>query len=131
MSRPTSVLSRSSIRFGVVSVASVTRAPCVLGVLEHPRAVPPRDEVERVGIGVLDARPLDVRVEVVDVDELRAAAVAGGGDRARDVLVADLAGDHQHLPRLHVRAVHGELREPFQTIGHRQAMLRATANLVP
>ena len=72
-----------------------------------------------------------MRIEVVDVDELRPAPVAGGGDRARDILVPDLAGDHQHLPRLDVRAVHSELGKTFKTIGHRQAMLRAAANSVP
>ena len=42
--------------------------------LEHALAEPGGHEVERVLVGVLDARALDVQVEVRDVDELRARA---------------------------------------------------------
>ena len=45
---------------------------------------------ERVRVGVLDPRALDERVEVVDVDELRAAVVRRGGERPRQILLAEL-----------------------------------------
>ena len=46
-----------------------------------------------VGVGVLDPRALDVRVEVRDVDEERAAPVGRRGDRARELLLPDRRAD--------------------------------------
>ena len=56
---------------------------------EQAFAVPIRHVVERLRIGVLDARALQVRVEVDDVDELRAAAVRRGGDGTCQFLLAE------------------------------------------
>ena len=44
---------------------------------------------------MLDPGALEPRVEVVDVDELRAALVGGRGDGARQLLLAELAGDER------------------------------------
>ena len=52
-----------------------------LGQLLDAVPVPGRHEPERLGVGVLDPRPLDVRVEVGDVDE--AARPAGRRPRRR------------------------------------------------
>ena len=94
-----------------------------LGVAQHPLAVPRRDERQRVGVGVLDPGPLELRVEVVDVDEPGAPVVGGGGDRPRKRLLPELGGDHRHLPRLHVRTVDGEVGQTRKTTRHRQAIL--------
>ena len=48
-----------------------------VGMREHAPAVPLGHEGERVGVGMLDPGALDVRIEVVDVDELGAAVVGG------------------------------------------------------
>ena len=82
------------------------------GVRGRPLAVPGRDEVERLGIGVLDPRALHERVEVVDVDEACAAVVRRSGDRPRQILLTELGGDEHDLPRLHVRTVNREVSEP-------------------
>jgi hypothetical protein len=58
--------------------------------LQDALAVPVGHEVERLVVGVLQPRALDVQVEVGDVDELGPVPVAGGGDRARHRLLADL-----------------------------------------
>ena len=47
-----------------------SRAAALAPELQDPLAVPRRHEVERVVVGVLQARALDVQVEVGDVDEL-------------------------------------------------------------
>ncbi len=100
-------------------------APLV-GVRDHPPPVPRGHEAERLGIGRLDPCPLDVRVEVPDVDEPRAAVVGLGGDRTRERLVPEL-GVHEHrLPRLDVGAVHGEPGEWLEAGRiHREAILPA------
>ena len=122
-SRPTSDLSRSSSRFGAVTPLSVMRAPCSSACSVSAVAVPRRHELERLRVGVLDARALHIRVEVVDVDEFRAAVVGGGGDRPRQLLVPELGLDEHDLPRLHVGAVRGEGREACPAVVHRQAIL--------
>ncbi len=67
-------------------------------------AEPRRDEVERVLGGVQQALALDVQVEVRHIGELRAVTVGAGGQRARDLLLADLGSDRDDLARLNVRA---------------------------
>ncbi len=89
-----------------------------LGVREHPAPVPLGHVVERVGIRVLDPSALDPGVEVVDVDELRAAVVGRRRDRARHLLLADLAVDDHDLAGLDVRTVDGELGEACPAIAH-------------
>ena len=69
---------------------------------EQALAVPVGDEVEVLLARVLDAHALDPRVEVLDVDELGAAAVCALRDRPDQVLLAGLAGDGDDLARLHV-----------------------------
>jgi hypothetical protein len=71
---------------------------------EQPLAVPVGDEVEVLLARVLDASALDPRVEPLDVDELRAAAVGALRDRPDHVLLAGLTGDGDHLAGLHVGA---------------------------
>ena len=63
-----------------------TRAEWLRAELADALAVPGRDEVERVVVGVLDPRALHLRVEVGHVDELRAAPVGRGDDLANDLL---------------------------------------------
>ena len=64
----------------------VPRQPDAGGALlaerEHALAVPGRDEVQRLRIGVLHPRPLDPGIEVRDVDELGSGAV-GRSRRSR------------------------------------------------
>ena len=90
----------------------------LLRVGEHPAPVPLRDEVERVGIRMLDAGALDPGVEVADVDEFRAAVVGRCGDCTRQLLLAELGGDQHDLARLDVRAVNGEIGETCPAITH-------------
>ncbi len=66
---------------------------------------------------MLDSRALDVRVEVRDVDELRAALVGSRCDRADERRVLELARDGHDLARLDVGAVHGELCQGVVTGG--------------
>ena len=93
-------------------------APSRLCVRKHPPAEPVGHEVERVRIRVLDACTLDPRIEVVDIDELRAAIVGRGSDGARQLFVAELGGDQHDLIRLDVRPVNGEFREAAPAITH-------------
>ncbi len=78
---------------------------------EQPLAVPGWDEPEGLRIGVLDARSLDERIEVADVDEARAATVGSRRDGASELLLADRRADSEDLARLDVRAVDCELAE--------------------
>ena len=117
-------------RSGRSTPASVTRAPPRLGVREHPVAVPRRDEVERLRIGVLDPRALDVRVEVADVDELRAAVVGRGGDRARELLLAELGGRRARSgPAGRWRRARRARRGRAKRSVHRQAIVPRGAEL--
>src|SRR5262249_58286236 len=95
-------------------------------------AVPGRDVLERVVGRELDPGPLQKRVDVRDVDELRPALVRARGDRAGDRLVTELGTDADDLPGLHVRADDdGEFRKPREVrLGHR-ASLRITAAAWP
>jgi hypothetical protein len=87
----------------------------LLAVLEHALAVPRGDEVERVVGGVLHARPADMRVEVGEIDEARAVAVAARGDRACRRLAPDLAPQLDDLARLDVGAeADDEIREALE-----------------
>ena len=89
---------------------------------EHPLAVPRRHVVERVLGGVQDARALDLQVEQLDVDELRARAVGALGDRPREVELARLGRDRDDLPRLHVGGeVDDEVRVALEDRGARPA----------
>ncbi len=72
--------------------------------LQHAFSVPGRDEIERVRIGELDAGPLDVRIEVGDVDELRPTAVGGCRDGACQLLMTNVGGNGDDLTGLDVRA---------------------------
>ena len=102
----------------------------ILSVLDHLRAVPRRHEVQRVRLGVSMRARFTWGSKYSTSTNWR----RGGSrpcHRARHVLVADLARDHQDLPGLDVGAVYRELRKAFKAIGHRQAMLRAAANSVP
>ena len=60
---------------------------------------------------MLDPRALHERIEVEDVDEERASAVGGRGDRPRKVFLADQGRDREDLALLEVRAVNGELSQ--------------------
>jgi hypothetical protein len=80
--------------------------------LEHALAVPGGDELERVVRRELDARALDERVEVRDVDEARSPSVTGGGEGTRQLLLSDVGADRENLAGLDVRAeADGELRQ--------------------
>ena len=84
----------------------------MLAQREDPLAEPRRHVVERVLVGVEDAGALDVQVELRHVDVLRARAIRGGGDRARQLELARLGGDRDDLPALHVGGeAHDELGE--------------------
>src|SRR4029079_10531852 len=86
--------------------------------LEHPLAVPRRDEVERVLLGVEDPRALDVHVEVDRVHEPRPVAVRARGQGADHLLLADLGVDGDDLPGLYVRAeADGEVGEALERRG--------------
>ncbi len=111
-SRPTRALSRSSSRFGAVAPARVTRAPRASACAIARSPYQDGNEVERLGIGVLDPRALHERIEVVDVDEACAAVVGRGGDRPGQILLPELRSDEHDLPGLHVRTVNRELSEP-------------------
>ena len=84
----------------------------------QPGEGPGRNELERLGIGVLDPRPLDVRVEVHDVDEQRAAPVGGLGGCAGELLLPDQGSDRHDLAFLDIRPVDGELRHGVKTVVH-------------
>jgi len=58
---------------------------------------------------------LDERIDVPDVDELRAPVVGGCRDRAHEVVVLELARDADDLARLDVRADRdGEVGQPLE-----------------
>ena len=99
---------------------------------EHPLAEPRRDELERVLRGVLEPRALDVDVEVGRVDELRAVAVGAGGERAHDLLLADLAADRDDLAGLDVGAEADEqVGEALQRGGVEAAGIRHRRHTTP
>src|SRR5581483_11422283 len=100
--------------------------------LEDPPCVPGRHEVERVLGGVLDPGPLDPRVEVGHVDELRALPVGTRCQLAHDLLQADVGRDRDDLPRLHVRAdPDRQVGEPFCECRGRQAAWTAESCQTP
>ena len=74
--------SRPESRFGTVTPANEMRAPRAVGVRD--RAAPSHSGYVRQRLfgRVLDPGALQVRIEVVDVDELGAASVGGVGNRA-------------------------------------------------
>ena len=90
-SRPSRAPSSPSSASGETTPREADPRGAALGELEQPRAEPRRDVVERVDVGVLDPGALDVRVEVEDVDELRAAPVGGRGDRPGELLLPERA----------------------------------------
>ena len=97
-------------------------APRCLAELEDPLAVPGRHELERVVGRELDPRALDERVDVPDVDELRAARRRRSRRSARaSSSWLELGGDADDLARLDVRADRdGEVGEPGEIgVGHR------------
>ena len=69
-----------------------------------PLPVPGRDELERVVRRELDPGALDERVDVPDVDELRAAVVGARAIARAKSLVLELGGDADDLARLDVGA---------------------------
>jgi hypothetical protein len=82
-------------------------------------AEPRRDVVEVLVADVPEARPLHVRVVVVDVDELGAGGVRLLRNGACDLFVADLRSNRHDLAGLHVRAeADGELRETLDPFFH-------------
>ena len=85
---------------------------------EHAPAEPFGHEAERVRICVLDARALDPRIEVVDIDELRTPIVGRCRDCARELLVTELGGDQHDLAGLDIRPEHSELGEAAPAITH-------------
>ena len=95
-----------------------------LAEAEDPRADPRRDVAERVGVGVQRAQPLEVRIEVAQVDEFRPGEVGLLGHRPGQLLLACLGRDRDHLPRLDVGAgPHQQLGQPSRQLGvsHRPA----------
>ena len=74
--------------------------------------------VKRLRVGVLDARALDVRVEVRHVDEHRAALVARFRDGAGELFLAGCGGHGHDLTRLHVGAVDGQLGQGIEAVVH-------------
>src|SRR5436305_7752872 len=89
-------------------------------MLEQTFAIPRGNEAERVRVGALDTHALHVRIEVRDVDELRAALIGRRGGRTRLLLEADLGPDQHDLAFLHVRPVDGQLGEAGESAGHRK-----------
>ena len=71
---------------------------------EEPAAVPGGDEVDRVLGRPLEPDPLDERVEVPGVDELRSALVGLGGDEPHERRGPRLGHDPDDLAGLDVRA---------------------------
>ena len=67
-----------------------------LADVEEPLAIPARDELERVGIRLERADPLDLRVEVPRVDESGAVLEAFGCDGAHERCRGGRC-DHDHL----------------------------------
>src|SRR5919204_18979 len=80
------------------------RRSALVAELQRPLAVPGGDEVEHVFRGVLDSCALEMRVPVVDVDELRAPAVSARGECARELLLPQACTDVEDLSRLDVGA---------------------------
>ena len=76
----------------------------LLAQRDHALAVPRRNEAERLGIGPLEARPLDAAVEEEGVDEERTSVVGAPGDRAHERHRRDVCGDGDDLAGLDVRA---------------------------
>jgi len=73
---------------------------------------------------VLDALSLQIRVPVVDVDELRAALVGARSDGPRELFLPEAGADIEDLTRLDVGAeVDEQVGEAFDAGGHGQAML--------
>ena len=69
-------------------------------------------------LGVGEARVLDIRVEVHDVDVLRAVPVGGISDGAGQLLLARARGDTDDLAGLHVGTVPDQQRgELFEVRG--------------
>ena len=108
---------------GVDDAGQADARVAALAELIHATAEPGRNEPERLGVGVLDPRALDVRIEVLDVDEDRAGLVGRLGDRTRELLLADGRADGHDLARLHVDSAHGEVGEGVEAGVHRQAIV--------
>ena len=103
-SRAASVGSRSATTpVGPVGRECDPRA-AELPELEHARAVPVGDEVDRVRVAVLDPCAPHPRVEPVRVDELRPAPVRGGRDLVHERALLEVGAHLDDLARLHVRA---------------------------
>src|SRR5207253_10998515 len=92
--------------------------------LQRPFRVPGWDEVEhRVG-RMLDPFELEMRVPVLDVDELRPALVCACRDGPGELLLPETGGDVEDLARLDVDAeVHDQVGESLELRRHREAIL--------
>ncbi len=89
-----------------------------LGEPAQPGTEPVRYVVERLEIGVLHAGALDERVEVEDVDELRASPVRSRRDRPRKLFLPEEGTDTDDLARLDVGAVDSQCREGLEARVH-------------
>src|SRR5439155_25739223 len=80
------------------------RRAALLAQLQRSFAVPGRDEVEYVVGRIQHALPLQMRIPVLNVDELRAALVCTRRDGTRELLLPEPGADVEDLALLHVGA---------------------------
>ena len=110
--------------------AQQNRRRALLAELQRSFSVPRRHEVEHVVGRVLDPNELEVRVPVVDVDELRAAFVGARCDRTRELLFAEAAAEIEDLAGLDVDAeIDDEVGVAFEAIVHGKAILTSARML--
>ena len=107
-------------------------AAALLAEPQQARAGLGRDVVERLGARVEQALALHQRVPPPDVDEARALAIGGSGDRAHDLLGPEVGQDLDLLALLDVRAdLDDQLGEALRVAQICHAPPRRTGTVAP
>jgi hypothetical protein len=89
----------------------------------HLRTCPWWHVVERLGIRVKHPGALEVHVEHIQIDELRAPLICSLSDCARKRLLARLGHDRHDLSGLHVRS------KRYSKLGKRADVIKSSAHL--
>ena len=114
---------------GLDRTAEGDRRSALLAELQGSFAVPGWDEIEHVLGRMLHALPLEIRVPVVNVDELGAALVCARRDRARELFLPQAGADVEDLTLLDVGAeVDDQVGEAFDAGGHGEGDASLAAN---
>ncbi len=91
-----------------------------LGQLQGSAADPGDHRAQRLVGGVLEARPLDVRIGIVHLHLVRTGVIGGGDDRPREGFLTELGTHRDRLTGSHIGThSNGELGQRSGVLGHR------------